>query len=166
MAKLKLLGLIVLMGVGQPLLAQEDIFKDYAESHSDRRYCLYPSTLRMINIDRNKAFDELASSLDKFLIYDLDSVSTADKSFFEMTDKFREEGFEEYISITGAGNEVLILGKEKRVNELVGVMGVDNEMYAFFLKGNVAWQKIPEIMNTLSSDGLLNVLNMQSERWE
>ncbi len=152
------------MGLGQPLLAQEDILKEYATNRSERRYALYPSTLRMINIQKNEAFNELATSMEKFLIYDLDSISTADKSFSTMLDKYRKIGFEEYMSILGDGNSVVLLGKEKGTNELVGVVGQDDQLFAFFLKGNIAWQKIPTILRTMQDDDLLNVLDIKPER--
>ncbi len=152
------------MGLGQPLLAQEDILKEFAANRSERRYALYPSTLRMINIQKNEAFNELATSMEKFLIYDLDSISTANKSFGTMLDTYRTIGFEEYMSILGDGNSVVLLGKEKGTNELVGVVGQDDQLFAFFLKGNIAWQKIPTILRTMQDDDLLNVLDIKPER--
>ncbi len=152
------------MGLGQPLLAQEDILKEFAANRSERRYALYPSTLRMINIQKNEAFNELATSMEKFLIYDLDSISTVDKSFGTMLDTYRTIGFEEYMSILGDGNSVVLLGKEKGTNELVGVVGQDDQLFAFFLKGNIAWQKIPTILRTMQDDDLLNVLDIKPER--
>jgi len=158
--RLLLVGMM-LTGVLQPLLAQEKVFKEYAESHNERSYCLYPSTLRMINIKKNEAFEEFASSFEKLLIYDLDSTSVAEKSYKTMTKRFVESGYEEYMSIFGDGNDVLILGKEMRTNEIVGVIGQEEGAYAFFLKGNVAWHKIPEIFETLSEGDVLNILDMK-----
>ncbi len=152
------------MGASPPLLAQEGIFKDYAEAHHTRSYCLYPSTLRMININKNEAFDELASSFEKFLIYELDSVSAVERSFMPMIGEYRAEGFEEYMYLHGSGNLAVILGEEKRVNEMVGVFGVNDQTFAFFLIGNIAWQKIPTLINTLSENDLFNVLVM--DEWE
>ncbi len=152
------------MGASLPLLAQEDIFKDYAEAHHSRSYCLYPSTLRMININKNEAFDELASSFEKFLIYELDSVSAVERSFMPMIGEYRAEGFEEYMYLHGNGNLAMILGEEKRVNEMVGVFGVNDQTFAFFLIGNIAWQKIPTLINTLSENDLFNVLVM--DEWD
>lgn len=155
---------LTLLGLAEPLLAQEDMFKDYAESHYERKYCLYPSTLRMINIKQNEDFNELASSFEKFLIYQLDSMSIAQKSYSKMISGFRNEGYEEYVTIFGGGNSTVILGKEMRVNELVGVVGLDDQLFAFFVKGNIAWQKIPTMINTLKDDDLFNVLDIKSER--
>lgn len=154
------------MGLTQPLLAQESIFKDYAEDNSARRYCLYPSTLRMINIQKNEAFNELASSFEKFLIYQLDSTAIVEKSYKTMLTNFSKAGYEEYMSIFGSGNDVVILGKEMRTNELTGVMSIEDQAYVFFLKGNVAWQKIPAIIRTMSDEDLFNVLDVPSERWD
>ena len=165
MAKVKSLKIvIIIMGLVQPLFAQESIFKDYAEEHNKRSYCLYPSTLRMINLQKNEAFDDMASSFEKFLIYELDSISASNRSFSGMLNSFKEEGFEEYLTIIGAGNYTTVLGEEKRVNEMVGVFGIENQMYAFFLRGNIAWQKIPTLVNTLSENDLFNVLDMR--QWE
>lgn len=165
MAKLRLAILwIILWGGSTPLFAQENIFKAYANDHHTRSYCLYPSTLRMINIQRNEAFDEMASSLDKFLIYELDSISATTKSFKNMLNAFEAEGFEEYFTILGAGNYTIVLGEEKRVNEMVGVFGIQDQMFVFFLRGNIAWQKIPTLINTLSENDLFNVLTMRE--WE
>lgn len=154
------------MGLLQPLLAQEDIIKAYAEEHDSRSYCLYPSTLRMINLTRNEAFDEMASSFEKILIYELDSLSVINKSYRPMLTNYEKEGFEEYITMVGAGTFTVILGKEKRVNEMVGVLGIKDQMFAFFVRGNIAWQKIPTLINTLSENDLLNVLELQTEEWE
>lgn len=38
------LGLLLAIVVACPLLAQENILKDFAESRRDKKYCLYPST--------------------------------------------------------------------------------------------------------------------------
>ncbi|MEM8895114.1 MAG: hypothetical protein AAGC88_11090 [Bacteroidota bacterium] len=163
MLKIPVTG-ILLMVLAQPLFAQESIFKDYAEEHNKRSYCLYPSTLRMINLQENEAFDDMASSFEKFLIYELDSISASNRSFNSMLSSFKEEGFEEYLTIIGAGNYTTVLGEEKRVNEMVGVFGIENQMFAFFLRGNIAWQKIPTLVNTLSENDLFNVLDMR--QWE
>jgi hypothetical protein len=148
------------MGLTQPLFAQEDILKDFAEERNERKYCLYPSTLRMINIEKNEAFDELAASFEKFLLYELDSVTVAENKYRGVMKKYQEAGFEEYVSIIGGGNTVLILGEEKRTNEMVGIVGQDNQIFAFFLQGNIAWEKIPTLFNTLSENDLINIFEI------
>lgn len=157
--------MVLLLGLSQALLAQEDIFKDYAKQRYLQSYCLYPSTLRMLNLNDNTAFDELASSIDKLLIYELDSVAATSQSFDQMLKAYREEGFEEYVHIIGAGQYTTILGKESRIDEMVGVITLADQVLAFFLRGNVAWQKIPTLMNTLQENDVFNVLNLKTEEW-
>ncbi len=157
--------MVLLLGLSQALLAQEDIFKDYAKQRFLQSYCLYPSTLRMLNLNDNTAFDELASSIDKLLIYELDSVATTSRSYDQMLMAYREAGFEEYVYIEGAGQHTIILGKESRIDEMVGVITLADQVLAFFLRGNVAWQKIPTLMNTLQENDVFNVLNLKPEEW-
>jgi hypothetical protein len=122
--------------------------------------------MRMVNLTKDEAFDEVASSFEKFLIYQLDSLSAADQSFLPMLDNYQQAGFEEYISMYGSSTFTMILGKEKRVNEMVGIIGVEDQMFAFFLRGNIAWQKIPSLINTLSENDLFNMLDLRTKEWE
>jgi len=157
---------LILWGLSQPLFAQESILKDFAEERNSSKYCLYPSTLRMLNLKNNEAYTELANSFEKFLIYDLDSTTASDKSYRGIMKDYRSEDFEEYISIIGGGNEVLILGEEKRTNEMVGVFGMDGKVFVFYLLGNIQWQKIPTLINTLSENDLINIFDIKMDEWD
>lgn len=152
------------MGLMRPLLAQEDILKEFARERHSASYCLYPSTLRMINVTRDADVDEMASSVEKFLIFELDSMSIVEQAFTPMLTDYRDEGFEEYMYILGDGHYTVILGKEKRVNEMIGIVGLQGQMFAFFLAGNVAWQKIPSFIRTLSENDIFSLLDKNAEK--
>ncbi len=160
-----ILGLM-LMGLLQPLLAQEYILKDFAEDRNESKYCLYPSTLRMININKNEAYEELASSFEKFLIYQMDSATVGKKSYRDIMQQYRDAGFEEYISVMGGGTTALILGEEKKINEMVGVFGLDDQVFLFFLQGNIQWQKIPTLLNTFAENDLINIFDLNLGKWD
>ncbi|MCP4459183.1 MAG: DUF4252 domain-containing protein [Cytophagales bacterium] len=153
------IGLVV-WGLSQPLFAQEDILKDFAENRNNSKYCMYPSTLRMINLKNNEAYTELANSFRKFLIYEMDSITVAKGSHRDVMKKYRNEGFEEYVSLIGGGNEVLILGEEKRTNEMVGIFGMGDQVFVFYLLGNIQWQKIPTLINTFAENDLINIFDI------
>lgn len=159
-----ILGLL-LWGFSQTLFAQEEILKDFAEGRNNSKYCLYPSTLRMLNLKQNEAYNELATTFEKLLIYELDSSTVVQRIYREVMNKYREEGFEEYISVIGGGNEVLILGEEKWTNEMVGVFGKNGQLFIFYLLGNIAWQKIPTLINTLAENDLINIFDINSKEW-
>lgn len=134
------------------LAAQESIIKDFAEDRNVIKVCFYPSTLRMINIKNDPAFDELVSDIDKLLIYKLDSIIAKDS--FHWIEEYKKNGFEEYLSVQGITN-LKIFGKE---HEVTGFSYSGETMTVFYLRGRVALQKIPELISTFESSELLNMI--------
>lgn len=146
------LGCMVLMATS--VWAQESIIKDFAEPRKDLKYCLYPSTLRMLNTQKDPAFNELVSDIDKLLIYKLDSSTTASKNYLDWTQTCEKKGFENYITMSGAMN-LQLYGKKK---EYVGFSGSETQVIAFYLKGDVGLQKIPTLIRTFERGDVLNML--------
>jgi hypothetical protein len=153
-----LLGL--LMGLSGPLLAQESTLKAYAEEHRDRKFCFYPSTLRMMNLTKNEEFNVMVKPIRKMLIYTLDSASIAEKSYVKLPQQFQKNGYEEYITMYGAGNNMFIYGKESS-EEMMGVIGMNDRMFAFYLLGNVNWQKIPTLFTTMQDNEILQIFDLK-----
>ena len=137
--------------------AQESILKDFAEDRSDFKVCLYPSTLRMINIKKDSEFNELVNGVEKLLIYRLDSSTVKSKEYSKWTDQYRSNGYEEYITMSGMMN-LVILGKD---NEFVGVTGRDGQVIAFYLRGVIAFQKIPKLVQTFEGGDMLSLITDQ-----
>lgn len=146
--------------LAQPLFAQEDPLKALVDHKRDGKYALYPSTLRMINLGRNPDYDELVSGIDKLLIYTLDSATKADGSYREIATVYAGIGFDEYAMAYGGGMHLAVLGKEGRDNQLVGFFGQADQVVAFYLRGNIAWQKVPALLNTLREDDMIDLFNL------
>lgn len=141
------------------LSAQEGPIKAYAEDISSRKFCFYPSTLRMINLSNDEHFDELVSGVDKLLIYRIPQTSDNIDSYRQMLKEYRESDFEEYARMEGAGNRFLLLGKEGFTREqYVGVAGADGMLLVFYLTGNIAWENIPSMMRQMQGNEMLNFL--------
>lgn len=137
--------------------SQESILKEFAESRRDFKVCLYPSTLRMMNIKKDPAFYELVNGIEKLLVYRLDSSTVASKEYTSWTNEYRENGFEEYMSMSGAMN-LIILGNDE---EYVGVTGADGKVIAFHLRGVIAFEKIPKLLQTFQGGDILGLLTDQ-----
>ena len=148
------------MGLAEPLFAQESELKDYAEERRDRKFCFYPSTLRMINLSGNEEFNQMVKPIVKMLIYTLDSAAMAEKSYIKLPEKFQKNGFEEYITMYGAGNNMFVYGKESS-EEMVGIVGVDEQVFAFYIRGNINWQKIPQLMTTMQENEILQIFDLK-----
>ena len=114
----------------------------------------------MVNIKNDPEFNELVSGVEKLLIYTLDSATSASNSYSNWTDEYRELGYEEYISMSGQMN-LIILGKEE---EYVGVTGAKENVAAFYLRGEIAFQKIPKLVQTFESGNVLSSILDQFER--
>lgn len=153
----KILFICLIGGLLSPALAQEQILKDFAETRHDSKYAFYPSTLRMINLTKNPDYEALVSGIEKILIYSLDSTSLAEKSYVGLPDAYTKVGFEEYVRMFGGDYQLTLLGKEGRENEFFGLFAEKESVYAFHLRGDIAWEKVTSLISALRNNELLNL---------
>ncbi|MDO9254126.1 MAG: DUF4252 domain-containing protein [Bacteroidales bacterium] len=155
----------LLAGMFPSLQAQETPFKAYADAHKDKKFCFYPSTLRMINIAKNPDYNELVNGIEKLLVYTLDSAAKASQSYNNIITSYKKIGFEEYVTMAGGKTNFILYGKEnKDENQFVGVMKSEGAMYAFYLRGRIGWQKIPALMQSFQSDDMINIFDLNKQK--
>ena len=155
----------LLAGVLPSLKAQETSFKDYADKHKERKFCFYPSTLRMINIAKNPDYSELVNGIEKLLVYTLDSAAKAGQSYKGLLTSYKKIGFEEYVTMAGGKTNFILYGKEnKEENQFVGVMKSEDAMYTFYLRGRIGWQKIPALMQSFQADDMINIFDLNKQK--
>ncbi|MEL6562036.1 MAG: DUF4252 domain-containing protein [Bacteroidota bacterium] len=159
--------IIFLMISIQGAFAQEGPLKKFTEENTEAslprfsKICLYPSTLRMINISQNQDYNELVSDIDKILIYVLSP------EFLEATDvhgflkTYRDMGYEEYASVKSSTQNLVILGEGSE--KVIGLLGGENmgNSLLFYMKGQINWQKIPALMETLKSNEVVDIFNFR-----
>jgi hypothetical protein len=152
-------------GILPSLMAQETPFKAYADAHKDKKYCFYPSTLRMINIAKNPDYNELVNGIEKLLVYTLDSAAKAGPSYKGLITSYKKIGFEEYVTMAGGKTIFILFGKEKKdENQFVGVMKSEDAMYAFYLRGRIGWQKIPALIQSFQTDDMINIFDLNKQK--
>ncbi|MFZ4548750.1 MAG: DUF4252 domain-containing protein [Bacteroidales bacterium] len=155
----------LLTGILPSLMAQETPFKTYADSHKERKFCFYPSTLRMINNDKNPDYYELVNGIEKLLVYTLDSAAKAGQSYKGLITSYKKIGFDEYVTMAGGKTNFILYGKEnKNENQFVGVMKSEDAMYAFYLRGRIGWQKIPALMQGFQADDMINIFDLNKQK--
>lgn len=146
---------------------QESQFKEFADAHKHRAYCFYPSTLRMLNISGNPEFNEAVNGVEKLLVYNLDSTSIADRLYEGMLKDFRNDGFEEYISVNGGTYTASLLASpEGKDMQYVGVFSDENYTIAFYLTGDIKWDQIPKMYNSIQQGDFINVLDLNTAKFE
>ncbi len=153
-----LISLLAFMGlIFQPLNAQEDPLKDFADSRKELKLCFYPSTLRMINLSNNPDLNEMVGGIEKLLIYNLDSAARADKSYKGLIETYTELGYEEYISAYGDGLSFFIYGKDgSKINQYIGIIAQAENVSVFYLKGFVAMNKFPDLIQSMNEGDFIN----------
>jgi hypothetical protein len=155
----------LLTGVLPTLKAQETSFKAYADAHKDRKFCFYPSTLRMLNIAKNPDYNELVNGIEKLLIYTLDSAAKASQSYKGLITSYKKTGFEEYMTMAGGKTNFILYGKaNKDENQFVGMMKSEDAMYAFYLRGRIGWQKIPALMQSFKANDMINIFDLNKQK--
>ena len=111
----------------------------------------------MINISGNPEFYELVNDIEKILIYNLDSTSIASGNYSTWIDEYQEIGYEEYISLYGK-QTMKVYGKE---DEYVGLMKAEDRLLTFYLRGEIPFHKIPELINTFREEDMLGLVTDQ-----
>ncbi len=151
-----ILAIMLLPGFGQ-----ESIIKDFSEPRRPTRWmnpiCLYPSTLRMVNLAQDPNFNEMVNDIEKVLIYSLDSTTAVSKSYKDLLRNYEDVGFEEYVTMLGE-QEMRIIGKEE---EYVGVLATKENAIAFYLRGDIPFAKIPTLLESFQSADMLPLLTDQ-----
>ena len=157
---MKILSTFILSMISLIGFSQEGPIKDYGETHKNLKFCLYPSTLRMINLSSNEDYYDMVNDVEKLLIYQLDSAAEASKGYMDVMKEYRDNGFEEYATIYGGKQTLVLLGSDSR-EEMVGVFGAErNGSLMFYLKGTIGWQKIPTLMNNFQENDMINIFNL------
>ena len=92
-------------------LAQNSAVTEFKDTHGTAlSLYFYPSTLRMVNIERNKEFDEMIREVKKARFFRMDSGAVSSADILELTNALREDGFEEIMTIKAKTVEEYISG--------------------------------------------------------
>ena len=55
--------------------------------------------------------------------------------------------------------------EKKKDSEYIGVFREDEMAIAFYLRGQIGWNKIPELIKSFQADDMLNVLDFKTENF-
>ena len=151
----------LLFALAVSTFGQESIIKEFSEPRRPTRWlnpiCLYPSTLRMVNISGNSDFNALVNDIEKVLIYTLDSATIISDDKTSWIKDYEEIGYEEYISLYGK-QMMRIYGKDE---EYVGIMSAEDRLLTFYLRGNIPFHKIPTLINSFREEDFLDIVTEQ-----
>jgi hypothetical protein len=121
-----LLTLVFLLNL-TALRAQSRTVADFREQHATSQdFFLYPSTLRMINLDKNPDLYQLVHDVEKLQILLFDRSSVDRSAVQQLRQGIQGEAYEELISFRQQDSQVTIYarGNSPQLDGVVGV--VDN----------------------------------------
>lgn len=111
-----------------PLRAQSSTVADFREQHATSQdFFLYPSTLRMINLDKNPDLYKLVHDVEKLQILLFDQSSVDGSAMQQLRQGIQKETYEELISFRQQGSQIAVYarGDSPTLDGVVGV--VDNQ---------------------------------------
>ena len=145
--------------------AQNSVVSDFKENHdTSLSLYFYPSTLRMVNITRDKEFDEMIRDIKKARFFKLDSGKFSREDISNLSKNLSQEGFEEMMFIKNKEMDVRVWGLEKRVPELVILSKSNDEFMLLEIEGMINIAKIPKITETFSQNSFLDVLHLNEQQ--
>ncbi len=115
----------------QESMGQQQIIKDLRNNYkASKMYFFYPSTLRMLNFNKNPDYFQFISQVDLLVLVNIDKTdSTYSAKSVRKVRKEVEEGlYENLLELNQAGSSISIFLKEDD--------GVPAEMFGFFESDN------------------------------
>lgn len=118
----------------------------------------YKNTLKMLNQQESKEFDELIKDIEKmkFLIVSKDAASFTANKFKSLVADYKGEGYEEIMTSRMDGRNFDIYLKEKggKVAGTVVLVNDEKDLYVLDILGSVPVNKVPQFFQTIdqSSD--------------
>ena len=129
------------------------VFEQLRESgKANRSFYLYPSTLRMINLEDIEEFNEMIKDLKKVIFLRMEPEQFGKADLITLKSEFMAENrFEEYLIIENTDRQVYILGRDKPV-ETVILTNIDEGCYLATIEGSLDLLQLPRFLQILSEN--------------
>lgn len=141
--------------------AQSSIVTEFKENHETAlSLYLYPSTLRMINIERNQEFDEMISEIKKARFFKMDSGSVSRVDLSNLEKSLTNEGFEEVMFVKNKDMDLRVWALGEKNPELVILSKSGEELMVLEINGIINIAKIPKLTQTFNQEGFMDILKL------
>ncbi len=133
------------------------------------RFYFYPSTLRMINLDRDPNYYELIKGIEKLIFFRLNQDSFNRENFQAAVKDLYAEGFEDLIVVEDNERQVYVMGRDQP-DETVVIAHSNGDYYVADVQGSIDFLELPDIYSgliqrdSLEQKGFINVLNLFEKR--
>ena len=117
-----------------------------------RGFYFYPSTLRMININKNEEYYEMIKDIKKLVFFRMDREKFGSDDFYQtISDLESVEAYAEYMVVEGADQQLYIYGK-KSPTQTVVLASMKGDYFIVEILGKIDLLEIPKLYNKLSNE--------------
>ena len=135
-------------------LAQSRTVDRFLEEHQPSlKLFLYPSTLRMINVEKHPDFYALVHDIDKLrvLMYNKDKTGFSQQTIRTLSREVEQEDYQELMTFQGDGRNVHLysLGNDDTPEGVVGLVEMDDTIILTDLEGFI---DLPALLKLFQGD--------------
>lgn len=132
--------------------AQSKTITQFLEKHEpSASLYFYPSTLRMINLEKNPDYQRLVRNIEKlsFLTFEKKSADVGKSDFQALKEQLASEKFEELFSMNDQDNHIYVYAKGDDPEAYISVVDNQNSLMLFDMQGA---PHLPSLMKLIQSD--------------
>lgn len=155
--------------------AQSRTVTRFMEDHSpSQKFFFYPSTLRMVNIEKNPDFYAVVHDVEKLrvLMYEKGSSGFTSQTFRELSQDMERENYQELMTLQTPEQKAYLYsrGEDETPEGVVGIVETEDAVILTDLEGFV---NLPSLLNLFQSDfnfediaGLVNIASQMRKEIE
>jgi hypothetical protein len=139
------------------------------EDRTNHRFYLYPSTLRMINIAQDEAYNDMVRGIRKLVFFKMKSDQFDAQDLASTLQSLRgEEAYEDFIVVDGQEEKLHVLGRDKPA-ETVVLAKNQGDYYIADLQGTIDLLQLPKLYERVAEndstfrEGFINVFNFGND---
>ncbi len=173
----KILCLALMAFCSSGLFAQEDAISKFFEKYNDREDFTHVSvTSRMFGLFTNMEVEDqedqevldAISKLKGLKILAKEDTKKGKSLYKEALSLIPSKEFDELMSVRDEDNDIKFLIKEKdgKINELLMIMGGEDDFFAMSLYGEIDLKQVSKISSKMSIDGLEELDKLKDSKKE
>jgi hypothetical protein len=157
--------LVVILSIPYFAFSQNSAVTQFQETHGTAlSLYFYPSTLRMVNLERNPQFDEMIRHVKKARFYNLDTGTVAPEDIGRLAGQLAASGFEQLMFMKSEEMDIQSWGIEAKEPETIMISQTGHEVMILEIVGMVNIAKVPKLMDTFDDNAFLDVLNLNQKK--
>ncbi len=139
---------------------KDSITRFSEENKMDKEYYVYPSTLRMVNLEQNEEFYELIEEFKKGQFFSISNTPENSELVSKLKVTMVEEGFEEAMVYKSKDRDITVYLLEKKIPKIAAIIEMDSTFNIVQVEGLINVSKIPALMEYFDKADYLDVLDV------